>query len=65
MGTVVLCATCGTQLRENARFCDHVRFEAVAGAGERQIRDASVVHKYINGVHRVGERAHTGEVGQI
>ena len=22
MGAVVACATCGTQLRENARFCD-------------------------------------------
>ena len=43
----------------------HMRLEAVGGAGQRQTHHAGVVHQHINGFHRVGECAHTGEVGEI
>ena len=43
----------------------HVRLEAIGGAGQRQATHAGVVHQYVNGFHRVGERVHTCQVGQI
>jgi hypothetical protein len=33
MGAVVACATCGTELREIARFCDSCRTTAIAFTG--------------------------------
>jgi hypothetical protein len=43
----------------------HVRLGAVGHTGGWQTQHAGVVHQYINGLDRVGERAHTGQIGQI
>ena len=43
----------------------HVGLEPVGGAGQRQPEDAGVVHQHVDGVHRVGEFAHAGQIGQI
>jgi hypothetical protein len=43
----------------------HMRLESIDSPGERQTHHARVVHQDVNGFHRVGEFAHTGEIGQV
>ncbi len=43
-----------------------VGFEAIGGPGQQwHAHHASVVHKHVNGFHRIGECPHAGQVAEV
>ena len=55
MGAVIACATCGTELRENARFCDSCGSATTASPRVAEYKQVTVLFADVGHSQQTGD----------